>query len=233
MLEGYYYNETLKRIITVFGSIFNDIHIARKDGSNVSNVMRVPIAYGPTKKFITRLENDTLEDKSIALKLPRMSFEITSIQYDTTSKLNKLNKLQTGSLLTEDLQYAFQSVPYDLGMTLSLYGNSQDDLFQILEQIIPLFPPQYTVSIKGIEGPDLITDVPFSLTGINLTDTYEGPLDQRRAIIYTLDFSIKVKFVGKYVAARGVIHEIDLNFYDKLLGEQDNLQPIETVTITS
>lgn len=196
MLTGtYFYNATIKRIVSVFGTLFNNIKIARHSSDVTNNTLHVPISYGPRSKFLARIrEEANFEDPGVAIKLPRLSFEMTSIEYDSSVKLNKMNKLAsgTGAIARTTI---FQSVPYTIGMQLNVYAKNQDDALQIVEQILPTFSPEYTVTIKGIDGPNSKTDVPFILNSVSFQDEYEGDFsNNRRVIIYTLDFSIKVKF---------------------------------------
>ncbi len=213
MLSGnYFYNATVKRIVSVFGTIFNNIKIKRH-GSKF-NTLHVPIAYGPRSKFLARIrEESNLTDQKVALKLPRMSFELTSIDYDSTIHLNKLNKLTSGSNL-RDRTTILQSVPYNIGMQLNIYAKNQDDVLQIVEQILPTFTPEYTVTIKEIEGPGSKTDVPFILNSISFQDDYEGDFTTRRAIIYTLDFTIKARFSAGAVEGQKIIKRVATRFAD-------------------
>ena len=212
MLNGkHFYNQTLKKAVAVFGTIFNNIKIVRQGTGET----RVPIAYGPRKKFLARIQSDTdaATDKSIAIKLPRMSFEITSIDFDTTSRLNKLNKRCSpipGE--TTKTNVVNQSVPYTLSMQLNIYAKNQDDALQIFEQILPTFAPDYTVAVKDMEGPGTITDVPIVLSGTSIQDDYEGDFQTRRTLIYTLDFTMKVRFVGGVTEGK-VIRAVDTFFY--------------------
>ena len=197
MLSGtHFYHATIKRIVSVFGTLFNNITVGRHgSGNNISNVRKVPISYGPSQKFITRMNKD-LDGQKVAIKLPRMSFEITSIEYDTTTKLNRLNTTLTSgtnnSPRTRNKMY--QSVPYTIGMQLNILARNQEDALQIVEQIIPTFSPEYTVTIKDIEGTGSKTDVPFILNGISFDDTYEGDYQGRRTLTYTMDFTIRARF---------------------------------------
>ena len=194
MLQAYFYNATIKRVVSVFGTIFNNIKIARANSS--TNTMHVPISYGPRSKFLSRIREDAQLEQNISVKMPRMSFEMTSIDYDSAAKLNKLNKKLTTVAGSNDSQKTriFESVPYTVGMQLNIYAKNQDDALQIVEQILPTFSPEYTVTIKGIDGPDSKTDVPFILNSVTFQDDYEGDYTTKRTIIYTLDFSIKIKF---------------------------------------
>lgn len=212
MFNGnHFYNQTLKKTVAVFGTLFNNIKIVRQGTGET----RVPIAYGPRKKFLARIQADTVAatDKSIAIKLPRMSFEITDISLDTTSKLNKFNKRCipiAGE--TAKTNIVNQSVPYTVGMQLNIYAKNQDDALQIFEQILPTFAPEYTVAIKDMEGPGTITDVPVILNSTSIQDDYEGDFQTRRTLIYTLDFTMKVRFVGG-VSEGKVIRVVDTFFY--------------------
>ncbi len=208
---NHFYNETLKKSVAVFGTIFNHIKIV-KPGTTET---RVPIAYGPRQKFLARIKADTVAagDKTIAIKLPRMSFEISDISFDPTSKLNKFNK-RTLKIPgeTSKVNTVMQSVPYNLGMQLNIISKTQDEALQIFEQILPTFAPEYTVAIKDMEGPGTITDVPIVLTGTSIQDDYEGDFQTRRTIVYTLDFSMKVRFTGG-ISEQGLIRAVDTFFY--------------------
>jgi hypothetical protein len=212
MFSGtHFYNQTMKKAVAVFGTLFNNIKIV-KPGTTET---RVPIAYGPRKKFLARIQADTVAatDKSIAIKLPRMSFEITSIAFDAGTKLNRLNKRVlpiAGETAKSNVVY--QSVPYTISMDLNILAKNQDDALQIFEQILPTFTPEYTVTIKDMEGPGTLTDVPIVLTSVAIQDDYEGDFQTRRTLIYTLSFDMKVKFTGATTEGK-IIRTVDTFFY--------------------
>tara|TARA_B110000967_G_C18820669_1_gene528511 strand:- start:462 stop:1220 length:759 start_codon:yes stop_codon:yes gene_type:complete len=212
MLDGtHYYNQTLKKTVAVFGTVFNNLKIVRKGVGET----RVPLAYGPKSKFLARIEQDSsLEDQKLAIKLPRMSFEITSIDRNTSNALNKSNvKLfdVAGTELSKNVLK--QSVPYDIGMQLNIIAKNQDDALQIFEQIVPTFVPEYTVAIKDMEGPGNSVDVPIILNSTSFEDSYEGDFTTRRTLIYTLDFVVKVRFTGR-VSPNAVIRIVDIDLYN-------------------
>ena len=206
--EDYFYHEATRKLITVFGAMFNNISTARKleDGS-LSNVTRVPLSYGPRSKFLSRINENNGE---VLIKLPRMSFEISSLAIDVTNKLKKTNKVK---YCGDSTRSAWAAVPYNIGFTLSVFGRSQDDMFQILEQILPHFSPDYTISIKGLEGPDTVMDVPFILESVGLGDEYEGDFSSARAIEYTLEFTAKIKYLGP-ISEMGIIENSTVQFLD-------------------
>jgi hypothetical protein len=209
----HFYNQTLKKSVAVFGTIFNNIKIVKQGGGET----KVPIAYGPRDKFLARINSSIVgaEDKTIAIKLPRMSFEITSIDFDSTSKLNKINKRvlnPTANSTTSSIDTVFQSVPYNIGMQLNIFAKNQDDALQVFEQILPSFTPEYTIAVKELEGPNTVTDVPIVLNSTSFEDTYEGDFETRRNLTYILDFTMKVKFAGGVDEGK-VIRTVDTFFY--------------------
>jgi hypothetical protein len=231
MLGDYFYHSTIKKSVAIFGTLFNNITVRRVGNSNeVAQNTKVPLAYGPRSKFLERIRSQKdFDDPKVAIKLPRMSFELSFISVDTASKLNPLNKIvQRDSGEPTSVTTFRQSVPYVLGFTLSVYGKNQDDVLQIVEQIVPYFSPEYTVTVKDMEYDGSRTDVPVILAGVNPSDDYEGSLETNRVIVYTLDFSMKVRFGGP-VRSSGIILEVDVNYYDKL--RENGLEPIYSEVI--
>lgn len=230
MFNGHSYHATIRKIVAVFGTLFNNISIVRKDSAGaVINITRVPLAYGPKQKFLARLaEQPDLDSSKIAIKLPRMSFEIISMVYDTATKINRNNLLTfidpagTGSTKKTVRTYA----PYRIGFQLSVIANNQDDALQVVEQILPYFQPEYTVTVKELDALELKTDVPFVLTGVQLSDNYEGDFKTRRALVYTLDFETRIRFYGP-VSNSNLIRTIQIDFRD--FGTLKPLERVETV----
>ena len=235
----YFYNEAIKKIVTVFGTLFNDIDVTREGPTNSArSIQRVPIAYGPRAKFLERARQERdLESDKLAIKLPRMSFEILSLSPDTSVKLNRSN-FYVGAQGTQGVTAYMQCVPYLLGIQLNIIGKEQSDVLQILEQILPYFNPDFVVSIKGLETPDSSTDVRFTLNGVSMSDEYEGDFVSRRAVIYTLDFNIPVKFYGYGIPKKLILSsEVDLNVDGTDVGSNitatGTVDPLSvTITIT-
>jgi hypothetical protein len=233
--NSYYYNANLKKIVAVFGSLFNNISIAKKVNGKMTGVQRVPISYGPRQKFLTRLSSQNVEaNGDIAVQLPRMSFEITSIAYDATSKLNRLNtKLYNIDGDSDNKTKVYQATPYRMGMQLNIFARQQDDALQVFEQIVPYFTPEYSVAIKDLEGPGSVTDVPFILTSTTLQDDYEGDFqNSRRTIVYTLEFDVKFKFIGIQSGPAKIIKVVDVDYYDNPIPPlPSDFDPIEGLRV--
>ena len=197
MYGNHFYNETTRRYVAVFGTMFNDIEISRKDELLAkTKTMKVPINYAPIEKVLARV-GQNLKNNAPAITLPRMSFEITNITYDPSRQLQKTtNFSQAGS--SASLRAKINtSVPYLIGFQLNIYSKTQNDALQIVEQIIPYFSPQYTMSIKPFaDYPNVVEDVPITITGVDFNDDYEGDVASRRTIIYTVNFDMKVNFYG-------------------------------------
>lgn len=214
----YFYYGTTRKIVAVFGSMFNNIYTARKlkDGT-LADVARVPLSYGPRSKFLTRINED--KGPEISIKLPRMSFEITDISYDSQSKLGSLNRRKFCIEGNESSrQSVYSAVPYNISIDLNIFSRTQDDALQIMEQILPMFRPEYTVTLKDIDGPGVSTDIPFTLSSISLSDDYEGEFAVPRPIIYTLSFVSKVKYLGE-IDEVGIIERAEAYFRDTETGE--------------
>lgn len=228
MFGSHFYHATMRKSVAVFGTLFNNISVVRKDGTgSVVNQIKVPLAYGPKQKFLSRIENETGKDASVAIKLPRMAFEITGVDLDSTQKLNKMAVVsETSSEDSTKKNTIKHMVAYNIGMQLNVLAKNQDEGLQIVEQILPYFQPEYTVSIRPVDGFEHKQDVPIILTGVSISDEYEGEFSSRRVLVYTLDFTMKMKFYGP-TQEQGVIREINLDFIN-----MNTSQALEEMDIT-
>lgn len=231
MFGTYFYHQRLRKSVAMFGTLFNNIYVLRTDSAGqVISQLKVPLSYAPKVKFLERLrENPDLDlDTKVAIKLPRMSFEIISIQYDPTRQLKKTNQFQQTSTTANQRTKFEAGVPYNIGFQLSVYAKTQDDALQIVEQIFPYFSPQYTLTVKPFTNyPNIKEDVPITLTGVDFSDDYEGELASRRTIIYTLSFDMRVNFYGP-IADTGIIKTAINNLYDM----NKNNQQVAKLTTT-
>ena len=216
MFDGHFYHATMRKSVAIFGTLFNNISVVRKNSSGaIINQIKVPLAYGPKQKFLSRLDGNTLTDGSMALHLPRMSFEITSLDLDTNKKENKKNKIKKASTDNTKRQSIDVQNPYNIGMQLSIMAKNQDDGLQILEQILPFFQPDYTVTIRPIDGwTDFKQDVPVILGGVTIEDSYDGDYTTRRVLTYNLSFVMKMTFYGGTQTSK-VIKNIDIDWLNK------------------
>lgn len=212
--DTHFYHGSIKKVITVFGTLFNNIRVSKVDSGKMKNITRVPLAYGPRQRYLTRA-NKNEGDGEVAIQLPRMSFEITSLLPDTTSKLNQLNQTLIRDVDTGTAKRIWQSAAYKMNISLNIIGRNQDDVLQILEQILPYFNPDYTITVLGMEGPGSKTDLPIVLMSTAIQDDYEGEFEgSRRTILYTLDFEVRVKFVGDTNQKSSYIKWIDVSLID-------------------
>lgn len=212
--NNFFYHSHIRNTVAVFGTLFNNISVHRKDkAGNLISAVKVPLSYGPKQKFLARLfEEPDLNAPEVALRLPRMSFELTGMSYDTTVKLNKMNKLAKPDIHGQSTVY--NPVPYVMNFTLSVYAKNQDDALQVVEQIIPFFNPEYVVTINEIPSLGIKRDIPIVLQSVNYSDDYEGDFTSRRVLIYSLDFSMKTFFYGPITQNRPVIKDTYTNIRD-------------------
>jgi len=227
MFGTYFYHSHIRKTVAVFGTLFNNINVQRKDtnGTSVNNV-KVPLSYGPKQKFLARLfEEPDLNAPEVAIRLPRMSFEITGMQYDTSVKLNKMNTIAQPNIHGQST--IRNPVPYIISFQLSIYAKNQDDALQVVEQIIPYFNPEYVVTIREIPSLNVSRDIPIVLQSVNYSDDYEGDFTSRRVLIYTLDFSMKTFFYGPITQNQGVIKDAIINTRD--YDNRTMIQEVETM----
>lgn len=209
----YFYNKTIKKTVALFGSLFNDIKIARLENGKINGTTRVPLSYAPRERYLARIKSEGLREQ-VAIKLPRMSFEITDMSFDQTSKLNRVNRT-TQVDENNNLVKIWQATPYNLTFSLNIISRGQDEALQIVEQILPHFNPNVTVTAKGMEGPDSRTDIPITLQSITSEDSYEGDFENsRRTIIYTLTFEVKIKLIAPIVRNAKIIKAVDVEYFD-------------------
>ncbi len=213
MFGTYFYHEILRKTVISFGTVFNDIHVRHQDNTGKDIVdTKVPIAYGPRQKFLARLQQQPDLNKAIAISLPRMSFEMSSITYDPSRKsgITQTFKAQDG----KKFKKVFMPVPYNIGFELNILTKLQDDSLQILEQILPFFQPGFTLTVDLVNSIGEKRDIPLILNGIEYSDDYEGNFDTRRALIYTLSFTAKTYMFGPIAdTTDGLIRKVQVDYY--------------------
>ena len=216
MLGEYFYHNSLRKIVVAFGTIFNNIQIHRKDSSGkVVQSIKVPLAYSPKEKFITRLDQQPdLSDRQVAVTLPRMGFEIAGLNYDASRKLQRLGTFKKVNSSTEGktLDFQYNPVPYNISFNLYSFTASAEGGLQIIEQILPYFQPDYTVTINAIPEMGIKRDVPITLNSVNYEDTYDGAFTTRRAVNYTLGFTAKTYLYGPLHSSK-VIKETQTDMF--------------------
>jgi len=219
MLGQQFYHETVRNVIVAFGTMFNNINIVRKDNNGtITQSMKVPLAYGPKQKWLTRLDADPSLGSAVAITLPRLGFEIGSLSYDPTRKLNrvqKFKKVKSSSANANKLDTQFMPVPYNMDITLYAMAKNSDDALQIVEQILPFFQPDYTLTLNDMADMGIKRDVPIILNNVGYEDNYQGDFESRRAIIYTMGFTTKFYLYGP-VTSSSVIKTVQVDQYTDL-----------------
>ena len=212
MLGIYHYHEIIRKTIIAFGTLFNDIHIKHKDETKVISDMRVPLAYGPTQKFLAKLEQQADLNKPVQITLPRMSFEMTSIDYDASRKTGVTQTFRAVDGNT--MKKVFMPVPYNIGFELSILCKLNDDALQIVEQILPNFQPAFNLTVDLVESIGEKRDIPIVLNSVSFQDDYEGDFSTRRALIYRLQFTAKTYLFGPIADnPEGLIRKVIVDNY--------------------
>lgn len=236
MFGTYFYHEKIRKCVAIFGRLFNNIYVLRKDGSgNVISQAKVPLSYAPKRKYLDRIreQEDLTLDTRVAIKLPRMSFEITNFAYDTSRQLTKTSTFNTVGSTSSNRKKFFPPVPYNINFQLNVYAKTQDECLQVVEQIIPYFNPQYTVTIKPFpyDYPDFKEDIPIIVQSLSFQDDYEGAAESRRTIIYQMDFEMKISFHGP-IENKNIIRTAVSQIFDIERGLADSDLKVETLTTT-
>jgi len=213
MLGTYYYHEIIRKTIISFGTLFNQIHIRHKDNDDNSiSDIRVPLAYAPIQKFLARIQQQSELNKPIQITLPRMSFEMVSIQYDATRKAGVTQTFKACD--NGNIKKVFMPVPYNIGLELNILSKLNDDSLQIIEQILPYFQPAFNITVDLIDSIGEKRDIPVTLDSINFQDDYEGDFSTRRALIYTLRFTAKTYLFGPIAdSTEGLIKKVQVDLY--------------------
>ena len=212
MLGTYYYHEIIRKTIIGFGTLFNNIFIKHEgiDDSTLDET-KVGLAYGPQQKFFAKIREQANLTKAVAITLPRMSFEMTSVQYDPTRKsgITQTFKASDGT----NLKKVFMPVPYNIGFELSIFSKLNDDALQIIEQILPYFQPSFNITVNLVKSIGEKRDIPIVLDNISFRDEYEGDFTTRTALIYTLQFTAKTYLFGPVAdTSDGIIKKVQVDY---------------------
>ena len=193
----YFYNEIFRKTIIAFGTLFNDLTIKQEDST-----VKVPLAYGPTQKFLARLEESPDLSKRTSLTLPRMSFEFTGLTYDSSRKVTTTQQITVKDNTTgKNTNKAYMPVPYNMQFEMSIMTKLNDDALQIVEQILPYFQPSYNLTVQLVSSIKEKRDIPIVLENVTMDDQYEGNFTSRRVLLYTLRFSAKTYLFGPVTSA--------------------------------
>ena len=215
MLGVTYYHQTIRKYVAVFGTLFNDLNIERTNASGtVTEKIKIPLAYGPKQKWLLAMSDTTASRKVTATRSPRMGFALTSVDYDSVRKLNTVGKnwaANSSLSTTTTLLSQFNPVPYNFAFDLFILVKNAEDGTQILEQILPYFTPEFTVTVNTIPDMGIKADIPIILNSSSVADEYEGDLATRRTITWTLSFTLK-GYIYPDIKSSSIIKTVEVNF---------------------
>jgi len=216
MLRNYFYHEIIKKTVIGFGTLFNEIHIrhSNSSGDGISDI-KVPLAYGPMQKFLARLEQQPELNQPVQIVLPRMSFEMTSIRYDSGRKTGITQTFKASDSSDNDkIKKVYMPVPYNIGFELNILSKLNEDALQIVEQILPFFQPAFNITVDLLDSIGEKKDIPVVLDSISFQDDYEGDFSTRRVLIYTLNFTAKTYIFGPISeSSEGLIKKVQVDYY--------------------
>ena len=217
MLTNHFYHEIIRKTIVSFGTLFNNIEIQHTDKSGKTvSVIKVPVSYGPQQKFLARVTQgrDYQDGVGTTLTLPRISFEVVGMTYDSTRKVSTMQSFKSVNKKTNKMVKTLMPVPYNINMQLSILAKLNEDAIQILEQILPYFQPAFNLTVDLVDVIGEKRDMPITLEGIQMEDNYEDDFLTRRALVYTMNFVCKTYLFGPVNnSSEGLIKKVQTDYY--------------------
>jgi hypothetical protein len=216
-----FYHRTIRKMVVVFGTMFNDLEIVRyTQAGNPKEKLKVPLSYGPKERYLTQITSDPNLIKSVNSVIPRMSFNLDSLEYDASRK--QISTLQNFAAATNTgVATQFLPVPYNFEFSLSIYVRNTEDGTQILEQILPFFTPDFSVVVDFVPQMGQKYTVPIILNSVASTVEYEGGMGDgtTRIIIWDLTFTAK-SFIWPPVKSGKLINQANTNINIDLTSKQ-------------
>jgi len=222
--HGVFYFSTIRKMVILFGTVFNDLKITRTNAENdVVATLKIPLSYAPKDKMLARVDADPEITRQTAIYLPRMSFEMTGLAYDGARKLNTVSRqVVKDNSNANKLKAQYNPVPYNFDFNLYVYVKNAEDGTKIIEQILPFFTPDWTATVNLIPEMNIAMDIPIILNSLSMEDTYDGSFEERRAIIWTLNFTVKGWIYGPIVS-KPIIKIANTQFFVPSGGSQANV----------
>ena len=210
--NAFFSHRTIRKVVVAFGTMFNDLIVTRTTQSGTQKEhFKVPLSYGAKEKYLTRITSDPTLTKSIAALIPRISFNLDGLSYDPTRK--QMSTLQNFSANTStSLKTQYAPIPYNYEFSLSVYVRNTEDGTQILEQILPFFTPDFTVTVDFIPGMDQKYDLPVILNSVTSTVDYEGDMLSTRLVMWDLSFTVK-GFIWPPIKSGEIIRQANTNIF--------------------
>ena len=229
MLDQRFYWGTIRKAIVAFGNMFNNINVERRDADgNIIQILKVPLSYASKSKALARIQQrPNVDDRQVQIIVPRMAFEMTTMNYDYNRKISPVQQSRAVNSTSNTLDSQYAPTPYNINVQLYVYVKNQDDGLQIIEQILPYFNPDYNLTVKSIPQLNIKNDLPIILDSVSFEDNYEGEFEDRRTIIWTLSFTMKLNFYGP-VNKQGVIKKVIASTYNNV----NMTDRINTITTT-
>lgn len=209
MFENPFYHELIKKTVIGFGALFSQVKVLRPNPNDINasaQVVAVPIAFGPKEKTLARVDQDPSLTGHTYITLPRMAFEITGYNYDSSRMVSRNNKIQCykDNIVTA----VYTPVPYNIEFSLYILTKGTEDGLGIIEQILPTFAPEYSLTVNAVPELNITQDIPITLNSVSVSDDYEGEYATRRLVTHTLNFTAKINLFGN-ITTGGVILRTD------------------------
>lgn len=209
-LENYFYHSSIRRYVSLFGSIFSDLYIKRNaDDTDREDTIKVPIRYDKGHMYMKVAQDESREIHQVSRILPAMAFRLDNFYKDVSRKTNPMNKIQKPTYGADGtIKYQFNRIPYNFIFGLVIRTKNSDDMLQLVEQIIPVFDGNLSITIEDDTGVPVEQDIIISMQEISMEDNFDNEM-QERLIEYTLIFELK-GYLYKKTQSGYVIKEVDI-----------------------
>ena len=216
MISNPFYHKTVSKTLIAFGTLFSNISIERETQDKTrTQRIPVPLTYGPKEKVLELVRMNPGGTRTVSMVLPRIAFEMTSLQYDPQRKIGKTQFISTDGETADDRKKLWAPVPYTMVLDMDIITKYQEDGLQIVEQIVPYFQPEMMVSIFDVPGKNISRDVPIVLSAVNVADEYESGVDTKRLVTWSLSFEAKL-YLYRPVSDGKVIKKVEVKINDDM-----------------
>ena len=210
----HFYHRITRKMVIAFGTLFNNIRLVRYNKAGTQEIERinVPLQYSQKEKFYQRITQDPELTKEVQITLPRMSFDLTSITYDPMRKRSLFS--ESFSPESQTTIKSIRTTPYNFDFELNFYVRNTEDGTQLIEQILPYFSPDYTITVdladigNNVDVPIILESVDYSVTG----DV--GTSEELRTLVWTLQFTVKAYLYGPINSNTQIIRKSTANTFD-------------------
>lgn len=221
------------------GDLFSHIQVARNREDEGTKFIKVPIVYASKEKFMMQLnkfnavQNEGKDKAKIETILPRMNLHLVDLVYNPTFKTSQSNRVKVAySNDSKRTVSQYSPTPVKMMFELGIYTRHQDDMFQIIEQIMPYFQPHFNTTIIELFDSEIQfkRDIKIVLQSISPDEQIDGEATMRRRLEWSIVFEVNGWIYPPVAEVKGEIRTIYLDFFanEKELASEGNFESVDS-----